>query len=78
MDYAQEAVENIEFQEMLKAFGICEPFDEQVSNRDLRLVFIYAFSFTYTNDKVVRVYYSTTHLSARYNLLQFPLLIPQV
>lgn len=30
MDYAQEAMENNEFQAMLKAFGICEPFDEQV------------------------------------------------
>lgn len=32
MDYAQEAMENNEFREMLKAFGISEPFDSQVSN----------------------------------------------
>lgn len=37
MDYAQEAIENSEFQEMLKAFAICEPFDEQVSVLVLKL-----------------------------------------
>lgn len=39
MDYAQEAMGNGEFQEMLKAFGICEPFDEQVSNWDRIILF---------------------------------------
>ncbi|XP_018561954.1 protein timeless homolog [Anoplophora glabripennis] len=29
MDYAEAAMENVEFQRMLKAFGICQPFDEQ-------------------------------------------------
>lgn len=31
MDYAQSAMENEDFKNMLKGFGICEPFDEQVS-----------------------------------------------
>lgn len=40
MDYAQQAMENGEFQEMLKAFGICEPFDEQVGITGLLLIAI--------------------------------------
>lgn len=43
MDYAQEAMENVEFQEMLKAFGICEPFDEQVSSLSTFNCKIYLF-----------------------------------
>ncbi|XP_050308820.1 protein timeless homolog [Anthonomus grandis grandis] len=29
MDYAEAAMENVEFQRLLKAFGVCPPFDEQ-------------------------------------------------
>lgn len=31
MDYAETAMENVEFQQLLKALGVCPPFDEQVS-----------------------------------------------
>ncbi|KAH1028591.1 hypothetical protein HUJ05_001932 [Dendroctonus ponderosae] len=29
MDYAETAMENVEFQQLLKALGVCSPFDEQ-------------------------------------------------
>lgn len=31
MDYAETAMENVEFQQLLRALGVCPPFDEQVS-----------------------------------------------
>ncbi|ENN80215.1 hypothetical protein YQE_03356, partial [Dendroctonus ponderosae] len=31
MDYAETAMENVEFQQLLKALGVCSPFDEQLN-----------------------------------------------
>lgn len=36
MDYAMNAMESSEFQQMLLALGLCSPTDEQVENRAFR------------------------------------------
>lgn len=37
MDYAVNAMESNEFQQMLEALGLCKPFDEQVKGNFRRL-----------------------------------------